>query len=205
MTRKSDKEKLEKEGIYIQGLLDKRLLAGNFQCLVKYLENENFKKTLKIIIDERNERAHINLKISREHTSVVAQVYRLKKELLNLQKSEIYQAGKWLFNALSKSGDDRRKSLLEKDLVDKIDHNEIVLGMTDTIQVMDETTKQAQEQSNQTIRNLEKSIDNLKNILMIKKDSELKLKKFLKLFQERYGSDELLLLIELINENDGNN
>lgn len=205
MTRKSDKEKLEKEGIYIQGLLDKKLLAGDFQCLVKYLEDENFKKTLKIIIDERNERAHINLKINREHTSVVAQVYRLKKELLNLQKSEIYQAGKWLFNALSKSGDDRRKSLLEKDLVDKIDHNEIVLGMTDTIQVMDETTKQAQEQSNQTIRNLEKGIDNLKNILMTKKDSEFKLKKFLKLFQERYGSDELLLLIELINENDGNN
>jgi hypothetical protein len=205
MTRKSDKEKLEKEGIYIQGLLDRRLLAGDFQCLVKYLENENFKKTLKIIIDERNDRARTTLRLTREHTSVVAQVYRLQKELLNLEKSEIYQAGKWLFNALSKNGDDRRKSLLEKDLVDKIDHNEIVLGMTDTIQVMDETTKQAQEQSNQTIRNLEKGIDNLKNILMTKKDSEFKLKKFLKLFQERYGSDELLLLIELINENDGNN
>lgn len=75
MTRKSDKEKLEKEGIYIQGLLDRRLLAGDFQCLVKYLENENFKKTLKIIIDERNDRARTTLRLTREHTSVVAQVY----------------------------------------------------------------------------------------------------------------------------------
>jgi len=208
MTIGTNKQKLQEEGIHIRGILAGKLRAKHFQCLVKYLEDDNFKETLKIIIDERNERARINLKISQEITRVVAQVHGLQKELLDLldlEKSEIYKAGKWLFNALSKSGDDRQKSLLEKDLVHKTDHNKMVLGMTDTIQAMDETTRKAQEQSNKTIHNLEESIDNLKSILMDKKDSELKLEKFLKLFQERYGSDELSLLMELIRENNEDN
>ena len=53
---------------------------------------------MKIIIDERNERASTNVRVVREHTSVVA---KLGKELLTLENSKIYQAGKWLLDALS--------------------------------------------------------------------------------------------------------
>lgn len=202
MTRKSDKEKLEKEGIYIQGLLDQRLLAGDFQCLVKYLEDEDFKKTLKIIIDERNERASTTVRVVREHTSVVA---KLGKELLTLENSDIYKAGKWLLDALSLTGNALIKALLERDLLPKAYHNKVVDDQRDTIKTMDNTAKKAREQSSQRIYDLQKRIDNLTNILMNKKVGELKLEKFLKLFQERYGSYELSLLMELLSENDNNN
>jgi hypothetical protein len=215
MTIKSDKQKLKEEGIDIQGLLEQELRARHFECLVKYLEDENFKETIKIIIDERNERARITLKVSREHTSVVAQVYKLQKELLNLEKSEIYQAGKWLIDTLSLTGNALIKALLERNLLPKDYHNKIVLDQIDTIQTMDEKNRQAQEQSNQTIHNLQKGIDNLKNILMNKKRSDMKiensfkiqsgsegLERFLKVFEERYGSDELENFLILFREQD---
>lgn len=201
MTIKSDQQKLKEEGIDIKGLLEQKLRAGDFQCLVQYLEDENFKKTLKIIIDERNERASTNVRVVREHTSVVA---KLGKELLTLENSDIYKAGKWLLDALSLTGNTLIKALLERDLLPKAYHNKVVDDQRDTIKTMDDTAKKAQEQSSQRIYDLQKRIDNLTNILMNKKVGELKLEKFLKPFQERYGSYELSLLIELLSENDNN-
>jgi hypothetical protein len=201
----SDKKKLKEADIDIKETLARKLRARHFECLIKYLEDENFKETIKIIIDERNERADSAVKGNRKHTSVVAQVYRLQKELLNLENSKIYQAGKWLLEALSLTGNALVKALLERNLLPKDYHNTVVYDQRDTIQTMDDTAKKAQEQSNQRIRDLQKRIDNLTNILMNKKVSDLKLEKFLKLFQERYGSYELSLLMELLSENDKNN
>jgi 16S rRNA C967 or C1407 C5-methylase (RsmB/RsmF family) len=113
----SNKQTLKEADIDIKGLLEQELRARHFECLVKYLEDDNFKETIKTIIDERNERARTTLRVNREHTSVVAQVYRLQKELLNLEKSEIYQAGKWLIDTLSLTGNALIKALLERNLV----------------------------------------------------------------------------------------
>jgi hypothetical protein len=131
----SDKKKLKEADIDIKETLAGKLRARHFECLIKYLEDENFKETIKIIIDERNERADSAVKVNRKHTSVVAQVYRLQKELLNLEKSEIYQAGKWLFDALSLTGNALVKALLERDLLPKGYYNE---AMTEVAELKDE-------------------------------------------------------------------
>ena len=148
-TIESNKQTLKEADIDIKGLLEQELRARHFECLVKYLEDEDFKNTLKIIIDERNERASTALRLVREHTSVVA---KLGKELLTLENSEIYQAGKWLLDTLSLTGNALIKALLERNLLPKDYHNKIVLDQIDTIKTMDEQNRQAQEKSNQTIR-----------------------------------------------------
>jgi hypothetical protein len=135
MTVGTNRQKLEEEGIHIQGILAGQLRARNFECLVKYLEDEDFKNTLKIIIDERNERASTNVRVVREHTSVVA---KLGKELLTLENSKIYQAGKWLLDALSLKGNALVKALLERDLLPKGYYNE---AMTEVSELKDEYGK----------------------------------------------------------------
>jgi len=135
MTVGTNRQKLEEEGIHIQGILAGQLRARNFECLVKYLEDEDFKNTLKIIIDERNERASTNVRVVRENTSVVA---KLGKELLTLENSKIYQAGKWLLDALSLKGNALVKALLERDLLPKGYYNE---AMTEVSELKDEYGK----------------------------------------------------------------
>ena len=137
MTVGTNRQKLEEEGIHIQGILAGQLRARNFECLVKYLEDEDFKNTLKIIIDERNERASTNVRVVREHTSVVA---KLGKELLTLENSKIYQAGKWLLDALSLKGNALVKALLERDLLPKGYYNE---AMTEVSELKDEYGKKS--------------------------------------------------------------
>lgn len=163
MTVGTNRQKLEEEGIHIQGILAGQLRARNFECLVKYLEDEDFKKTLKIIIDERNERASTNARIVREHTSIVA---KLGKELLTLENSDIYKAGKWLLDALSLKGNDLKKALLQKNLIPKDYYNKIRAE----ILRLREKSSEINSVSRQTIKELEVKNNALRKDLLFLQD-----------------------------------
>ncbi|HEY9862393.1 MAG TPA: hypothetical protein V6D16_23045 [Candidatus Obscuribacterales bacterium] len=87
------------------------------------------------------------------------------KAFLNPQHSEILSAGKWLLNALSKSGSDRKQTLLEKELVHKEDYNDTVIGMRDSVTEIAETSEEAIAEAQAKIAELEKRIDTLKSQL----------------------------------------
>ncbi len=76
------------------------------------------------------------------------------KEFLSVEKSEIYQAGQWLVSCFLKKGEERRDSLLEKDLVHKDDYNQTVLGLTETLE----------EQKEIVDKQIDKNITNIAQI-----------------------------------------
>lgn len=84
------------------------------------------------------------------------------KEFMNLQNSEILNAGKWLIHALSKKGSDRKQTLIEKDLVHKEDYNETVIDMGSTINELDQSNSDITLEAQQIIKHLEHRIDTLK-------------------------------------------
>lgn len=73
------------------------------------------------------------------------------KEFLDIQNSEIINAGKWLISAFSKKGEERKVKLSEKDLVHKEDYNDTVLGYQDSIQEITEKTKESTVKSKNNI------------------------------------------------------
>ncbi|MGB3494298.1 MAG: hypothetical protein WBA57_16335 [Elainellaceae cyanobacterium] len=87
------------------------------------------------------------------------------KAFLNPQHSEILNAGKWLLNALSKSGKDRKQVLLEQELVHKDDYNDTVQGMRHDVASIQESSQEAIEEAEIKILALEKRIDTLKKQL----------------------------------------
>lgn len=88
------------------------------------------------------------------------------QEFLNPERSELVKAGKWLVNALSKTGSDRKQTLLEKELVHKENYNETVSDMGETITTILTTGEEATEDAKNTISELEKRIDSLKGQLL---------------------------------------
>ena len=92
------------------------------------------------------------------------------KEFINLKKSEIYQAGKWLLNALSKKGKERKDNLLEKDLVHKENYNQDVGDLIDVITELKQGSQQQKEQASQQIKALENKIDSLRKQLSFVQD-----------------------------------
>ena len=87
------------------------------------------------------------------------------KEFLSVEKSEIYQAGQWLVSCFSKKGQERRDSLLEKDLVHKDDYNQTVLGMTETLEEYQETANEKIDKSISDISKIEITNDELRRQL----------------------------------------
>lgn len=87
------------------------------------------------------------------------------KKFLNLEHSEVIQAGKWLINAISMTGQERKKTLLEKELVHKENYNEAVSDLRDTITTVVEIGESSTEVAQETINSLEKRIDTLKGQL----------------------------------------
>jgi hypothetical protein len=85
------------------------------------------------------------------------------QELLNIENSEILKAGRWLMDALSRTGSDRKQTLLEKELVHKEDYNETVSGMRDTLETINVTSEQITKDAETTISSLERQIDILRN------------------------------------------
>jgi bacterioferritin (cytochrome b1) len=87
------------------------------------------------------------------------------KQFIDLKNSEIYKAGHWLINALSKIGQDRKQSLLEKDLVHKNDYNETVTDLRDTIKTQQDGITQQTSEAKDKIIALENTVDSLKGQL----------------------------------------
>lgn len=88
------------------------------------------------------------------------------KKFLDVQNSELLSAGKWLFNALSNTGQDRKQTLLEKNLVHKEDYNETVSGMHDSIITISSASEQSIAEAKSKIIDLEQRIDTLKGQLI---------------------------------------
>jgi hypothetical protein len=89
------------------------------------------------------------------------------KQFVDLKSSEIYKAGQWLTNALLKVGQDRKQSLLEKDLVHKNDYNQTVTDLTDTIKEQQQGIKQQTSEASTKIILLEKRTDSLQEQLKL--------------------------------------
>jgi hypothetical protein len=87
------------------------------------------------------------------------------KAFLDVQNSEILSAGKWLINALSKSGSDRKQTLLEKDLVHKEEYNDAVTEMGGSITEITNSSAKALTEAQAKIAYLEKRVDTLKSQL----------------------------------------
>jgi bacterioferritin (cytochrome b1) len=88
------------------------------------------------------------------------------KQFLDLDNSEIYRTGQWLFNALAKKGNERKNALLEKDLVHKENYNEAVVNMADTIKEQKQCTQEITSEAEEIIKSLEEKIDYLKKDLV---------------------------------------
>jgi hypothetical protein len=90
---------------------------------------------------------------------------RKLQEFMNLQNSEIIQAGRWLLNALSNKGDERKAALRERELVHQADYTEAVNDMGGTISHMREISAQNKDQYGHIVKHLEQRIDNLTDYL----------------------------------------
>lgn len=87
------------------------------------------------------------------------------KSFLDPQNSEIVTAGRWLLNAFSKNGSERQQALLERDLVHKEDYNTTVSDMRGTISAIEEITFNSAQEAGETVKILERRIDNLRRQL----------------------------------------
>jgi hypothetical protein len=84
------------------------------------------------------------------------------KEFVSLDNSEFVKAGKWLLNAISMTGKERKATLLEKEILHKDDYNEMLSEMKDTIETILDSSESSIKEAETTIKSLEKKIDSLK-------------------------------------------
>jgi|GEM_PF-2296167 len=87
------------------------------------------------------------------------------KQFLDPKNSEIYKAGFWLISSLSKVGQDRKQSLLEKDLIHKNDYNDTVNNLRDTIETQKDGVRQQTSEAKSKISSLENRVDSLREQL----------------------------------------
>lgn len=111
------------------------------------------------------------------------------KAFLDVQNSEILTAGKWLLNALSRSGSDRKQILLEKELVHKQDYNDTVVGMRDSINEITDTSEEALTEAQAKIADLEKRINTLRD----------QLSKIQTYISSNYGADKWKVIKKTFN------
>ncbi|MBD2667390.1 hypothetical protein H6G73_23445 [Richelia sinica FACHB-800] len=83
------------------------------------------------------------------------------KEFLNIKNSEIFKAGQWLLNSLSKTGQERKESLLQNGLVHKEDYNQDTSDLKQVIIDTRDSSKKVTEISIEKVRLLEMRIDGL--------------------------------------------
>lgn len=91
------------------------------------------------------------------------------KDFIQLDNSEVIKAGKWLLNAVSLTGKDRSKALLEKDLVHKENYNEMLSDTRDTIINLTESSKDSIEKAAEIIKNFQAKNDVLRKEMSLLK------------------------------------
>ena len=111
------------------------------------------------------------------------------KKFLTLEHSEVVQAGKWLINAISMTGQKRKKTLLEKELVHKENYNEAVSDLKDTIATVVDISERSTEAAQETIASLENRIDTLKG----------QLSSIEQYISSNYGSDKWKIIKKTFN------
>ncbi len=119
------------------------------------IEASNNLKVLALIKDANNYNRYCQAQKTAEANAKL-------KQFLDPKNSEIYKAGSWLINALSKGGQDRKQSLLEKDLVHKNDYNDAVTDLRDTIKTQQDGITQQTSEAKDKIIALENRVDSLK-------------------------------------------
>jgi hypothetical protein len=95
---------------------------------------------------------------------------RKLQEFMNLQNSEILQAGRWLLNALSRGGEERKQALSERELVHQSDHRMVVDDMGEAIVEMKTVSTQNKDEYAHIVKTLEGKIDDLKSNLQAVKE-----------------------------------
>lgn len=88
------------------------------------------------------------------------------KEFINPHNSEILKAGKWLINAFSKQGEERKSHLLEKNLVHKDEYNQTLGDLTEVINEQQKGLNYQTQIAIDTIKLLEQKNDELRKQLM---------------------------------------
>ena len=116
------------------------------------------------------------------------------KQFMSLHNSETLQAGKWLMDALSKSGEERQEKLLEKGLVHKSDYNNAVAGLRDVIKVQQLGIQEQTDLAVETIGTLENKLDVFRKHLS----------KIQKYITKNYGSQEWGKIKDYIGESRDN-
>jgi bacterioferritin (cytochrome b1) len=119
------------------------------------IEASNNLKVLALIKDANNYNRYCQAQKTAEANAKL-------KQFLDPKNSEIYKAGSWLINALSKGGQERKQSLLEKDLVHKNDYNDAVTDLRDTIKTQQDGITQQTSEAKDKIIALENRVDSLK-------------------------------------------
>ncbi|WP_242032656.1 hypothetical protein [Oscillatoria sp. FACHB-1406] len=87
------------------------------------------------------------------------------KQFIDVKNSEIYKAGQWLLNCLSRTGQDRKESLIKKKLVHKEDYNEAVVDLTDTVSEQKVKAQQQTLIAQRTIEDIQQTNDSLRKQL----------------------------------------
>ena len=122
-------------------------------------------KILKLVKESNNYNRHCQGQYTEEANKDRDEAHNKLKKFLTLEHSEVIQAGKWLIDAISMTGQERKKTLLEKELVHKENYNEAVSDLRDTITTVVEIGERSTEVAQETIESLEKRIDTLKGQL----------------------------------------
>ena len=122
------------------------------------IEAANNLKVLLLIKDANNYNRYVQAQKTAEANTKL-------KQFLDLKNSEIFQAGQWLVNTLSKKGQERRDKLKEKELVHKDDYNTALIDLKTTIQEQQQGTNHLKQEASKTIKELEKTIDTRKKQL----------------------------------------
>lgn len=106
--------------------------------------------------------------------------------------SEIYQLGYWLSSALEKQGEERKMTLLEKNLVHKHDYNEAVKQLGNMIKILESALQKQTDDAEYIIENLQEANDHFRDTLsrikeyVIKKQGQEEWEKIEKYLEQQY-------------------
>lgn len=103
-------------------------------------------------------------KLEQENFTLKQKIDNLLEDLLDLKNSEIYQLGQWLKRSLLKTGTERDKALIEKELVHKDFYNGKIKEAEAESLRRDEEDREIEEEYKDVVSNFESRVDYLKQI-----------------------------------------
>ena len=95
------------------------------------------------------------------------------EDFKNIENSEILKLGKWLGNAFSLTGQNRKTELAKKNLVHIQDYQNDVGDLVSTVKEHHKIADEQLQENEKTILNLQNTIDNQTKVLLAQKDREI--------------------------------